>query len=144
MFKVFAFLKRNTALISHDEYRAGHIGYHSGHSRRLKGLRGYCVNVWSNGDPKQVLGPLHSEIVRGEPAGFTDLWDGFPAVYFDSAAAWAGSSEAVWPLIPTGWPMTVPGCSIPCRARRNSARTICAWKSIRCCQWNGRNTRSPS
>jgi len=93
MFKVFAFLKRNTALISHDEYRAGHIGYHSGHSRRLKGLRGYCVNVWSNGDPKQVLGPLHSEIVRGEPAGFTDLWDGFPAVYFDSAAAWAGSSE---------------------------------------------------
>lgn len=93
MFKVFAFLKRNAALISHDEYRAGHIGYHSGHSRRMKGMRGYCVNVWANADLKQALGPLHGKIVRNEPPGFTEHWDGFPCVHFDSYETWVGSSE---------------------------------------------------
>ncbi len=92
MFKVFAFLKRN-ARLTHDEYRAGHIGYHSGHSRRMKGMRGYCVNVWANRDLKQALGPLHGAITRGEPAGFLDQWDGFPCVHFDSRATWVGSSE---------------------------------------------------
>lgn len=92
MFKVFAFLKRN-ARLTHDEYRAGHIGYHSGHSRRMKGMRGYCVNVWANRDLKQALGPLHDQIVRGAPAGFLDQWDGFPCVHFDSNATWVGSSE---------------------------------------------------
>ena len=48
MFKVFAFLKRNTHLLSHDEYRAGHVGYHCGQSRRLKDIRGYLVNIWAN------------------------------------------------------------------------------------------------
>ena len=92
MFKVFAFLKRNVRL-THDEYRAGHIGYHSGHSRRMKGMRGYCVNVWANRDLKQALGPLHDRIVRGAPADFLDQWDGFPCVHFDSAATWLASSE---------------------------------------------------
>lgn len=92
MFKVFAFLKRN-ARLTHDEYRAGHIGYHSGHSRRMKGMRGYCVNVWSNRDLKQALGPLHGRLTRGAPADFLDQWDGFPCVHFDSAATWVGSSE---------------------------------------------------
>ncbi len=92
MFKVFAFLKRN-ARLTHDEYRAGHIGYHSGHSRRMKGMRGYCVNVWSNRDLAGALGPLHARLTRGAPAGFLDQWDGFPCVHFDSAATWLGSGE---------------------------------------------------
>ncbi|MEN3976409.1 EthD domain-containing protein [Emcibacter sp. SYSU 3D8] len=92
MFKVFAFLKRN-AQLTHDEYRAGHIGYHSGHSRRMKGMRGYCVNVWANRDLNEALGPLHGAITRGAPADFLDQWDGFPCVHFDSYDTWVGSSE---------------------------------------------------
>ena len=92
MFKVFAFLKRN-ARLTHDEYRAGHIGYHSGHSRRMKGMRGYCVNVWSNRNLRQALGPLHDRITRAAPENFLDQWDGFPCVHFDNEATWRGSGE---------------------------------------------------
>ena len=88
MYKVFAFLKRNTSLLTHDEYRAGHVGYHCGQSRRLKGIRGYCVNVRANGHLGDGLGPLLSEITRNEPRGFSEQWDGFPEVYFDSRDSW--------------------------------------------------------
>jgi hypothetical protein len=88
VFKVFAFLRRNTELLTHDEYRAGHVGYHCSHSRRLRGIRGYCVNVRSNRDLGQALGPLHDEITREEPSGFAEQWDGFPQVHFDSMDAW--------------------------------------------------------
>ena len=54
MYKVFAFLKRNPNL-THDEYRAGHVGYHCGQSRRLKNIRGYLVNVWANTPLRQQL-----------------------------------------------------------------------------------------
>lgn len=95
MFKVFAFLKRNTKLLTHDEYRAGHVGYHCCNSRRLKDIRGYFVNVWANGDLRAGLGPLYGEITRNEPEGFLDLWDGFPQVYFDNYQSWteAGTPE---------------------------------------------------
>lgn len=92
MFKVFAFLKRNTALLTHDEYRAGHVGYHCCNSRRLKNIRGYFVNVWANQDLHTALGPLYGEITKGEPAGFKDKWDGFPEVYFDDREAWTQAS----------------------------------------------------
>ncbi|MBI1179316.1 MAG: hypothetical protein GC201_02080 [Alphaproteobacteria bacterium] len=92
MFKVFAFLKRNETL-SHDDYRAGHIGYHSGHSRRMKGMRGYLVNVWANQELADTIGPLHDDIAWNAPPDFTDEWDGFPEVWFDSAETWRGSSE---------------------------------------------------
>ena len=94
MYKVFAFLKRNAALLSHDEYRAGHVGYHCCHSRRLKGIRGYFVNIWANADLREALGPLHAEITRNEPEGFLDLWDGFPQVYFDSWETWSTAATA--------------------------------------------------
>lgn len=93
MFKVFAFLKRNSRL-THDEYRAAHVGYHCGTSRRLKGIRGYTVNIWANEPLAPRLGPLAAEIIRGEPAGFLDLWDGFPSVMFDSFEAWTRAREA--------------------------------------------------
>lgn len=92
MFKVFAFLKRNTKLLTHDEYRLGHVGYHCCNSRRLKGVRGYFVNIWSNADLRAKLGPLYNEITRNEPAGFKDEWDGFPEIYFDNQTAWTQAS----------------------------------------------------
>ncbi len=99
MFKVFAFLKRNSKLLTHDEYRAGHVGFHCCNSRRLKDIRGYAVNIWANTPLNSTLalrlGLLHNEIVRHEPPGFLDLWDGFPEVWFDSQRSWskAGTPE---------------------------------------------------
>jgi hypothetical protein len=92
MFKVFAFLKRN-ARLTHDEYRAAHVGYHCGTSRRLRGIRGYTVNVWANAPLAPRLGALAHEIVRDPPDGFLDLWDGFPSVLFDSRAAWITAQQ---------------------------------------------------
>jgi hypothetical protein len=92
VFKVFAFLKRNTTLLSHDEYRAGHVGYHCGQSRRLKNIRGYLVNVWSNTPFAARIGSdLHGKITRNEPADFLDWWDGFPEVFFDNHEAWVNA-----------------------------------------------------
>jgi hypothetical protein len=89
VFKVFAFLKRNTSLLTHDEYRAGHVGYHCGQSRRLKDIRGYLVNIWSNTPFVDRIGvELHEQITRNEPRDFLDWWDGFPEVYFDDQEAW--------------------------------------------------------
>ena len=96
-FKVWAFLKRNTALLSHDEYRAGHVGYHCGNTRRLKAIRGYTVNIHDedSGLGKQ-LAATATVTVLGEPANFLSLWDGFPAVHFDSRQCWleAATPEA--------------------------------------------------
>lgn len=89
MYKVFAFLKRNTGLLTHDEYRAGHVGFHSSYSRRLRGIRGYCVNIRANGNLRDGLGSLYNEITRAEPVDFAGQWDGFPEVYFDSWEAWS-------------------------------------------------------
>jgi hypothetical protein len=92
MFKVFAFLKRN-ARLTHDEYRMAHVGYHCGTSRRLRGIRGYTVNIWANEPLIPRLGALAPEIVRNEPAGFLDLWDGFPSVIFDSYQTWITAQQ---------------------------------------------------
>lgn len=87
MFKVYAFLKRNPKL-THDEYRAGHVGYHCGQSRRLKDIRGYLVNVWANEPLVEKIGDLHAEITINEPENFLEHWDGFPEVYFDDQQSW--------------------------------------------------------
>ncbi len=87
MYKVFAFLKRNPNL-THDEYRAGHVGYHCGQSRRLKNIRGYLVNVWANTPLRAHMGSFIDDITIDEPAGFLDWWDGFPEVFFDDQASW--------------------------------------------------------
>jgi len=95
MYKVFAFLKRNCALLSHDEYRAGHVGFHCCNSRRLKNIRGYLVNIWANEDLATKLGDQYDVISFNEPEDFTDYWDGFPQVYFDDRESWtkAGMPE---------------------------------------------------
>lgn len=88
-FKVWAFLKRNTALLSHDEYRAGHVGFHCGNTRRLKGIRGYTVNIHDEqAGLGAQLGGTGVVTVKGEPEGFLELWDGFPAVHFDDRQQW--------------------------------------------------------
>ncbi|MCS5583863.1 MAG: hypothetical protein NZ777_10135 [Pseudomonadales bacterium] len=95
MFKVFAFLKRNTGLLTHNEYRAGHVGYHCGQSRRLKDIRGYLVNIWSNTPFADRIGTdLYEQITRNEPRDFLDWWDGFPEVYFDNQKAWLNAANA--------------------------------------------------
>lgn len=88
MFKVAAFVKRNEDLLTHDEYRAGHGGYHNSHSRRMRGMRGYCLNVRANDDLRTELGELCEVLEKGQPPQFDDFWDGFPIVYFDSMEAW--------------------------------------------------------
>ena len=95
-FKVWAFLRRNTALLSHDEYRAGHVGFHCGNTRRLKGIRGYTVNIHDErADLGRALAATGAVTVENEPQGFLDLWDGFPAVHFDDRQRWtqAGTPE---------------------------------------------------
>ena len=62
LFKVFAFLRRNTSLLTHDEYRAGHVGYHCCNSRRLKNIRGYLVNIWSNTGLKSKIGKDYEKL----------------------------------------------------------------------------------
>ena len=92
MFKVFAFLKRNRLLLSHDEYRAGHVGFHCCNSRRLKNIRGYLVNIWSNETLQKKMGNKYKNIIFNEPENFLDYWDGFPEVYFDNQKDWISAA----------------------------------------------------
>lgn len=95
-FKVWAFLRRNTALLSHDEYRAGHVGFHCSNTRRLKRIRGYTVNIHDeNTEFGRELAATDVVSVTNEPPQFLELWDGFPAVHFDNRQEWteAGSLE---------------------------------------------------
>jgi len=92
MYKIYAFLKRNPNL-THDEYRAGHIGYHCGQSRRLKDIRGYLVNIWANRPLRAELGDLYDALCFNEPADFLEHWDGFPQVYFDDRDSWTRARD---------------------------------------------------
>lgn len=83
MLKVFGFVKRN-ARLTHDEYRAGHVGHHNSFGRRLRHIRGYVLNVRSNRTSDDVLGPLAAIVTRGEPADFDERWDGWGQLLFDS------------------------------------------------------------
>ncbi len=90
VYKVFAFLKRNPKL-THDEYRAGHVGYHCGQSRRLQNIRGYLVNIWANEPLHEKLDIDSSDLAFNAPTDFLDWWDGFPQVYFDDQTAWVNA-----------------------------------------------------
>jgi hypothetical protein len=94
MLKVFGFVRRNADL-THDEYRAAHVGYHNSYGRRLPGIRGYVLNVRANRTPDESLGPLAARITRGEPDGFDDMWDGWGQLMFDDLKSYlAGKSPA--------------------------------------------------
>ena len=83
MIKVVGFTRRNPAL-THDEYRAGHLGHHSSYGRRLRGIRGYVINVRANGNLDPVLAELLPGMVKDEPTGFDALWDGYGQLNFDT------------------------------------------------------------
>ncbi len=83
MLKVFGFVRRN-AKLSHDDYRAAHIGYHNSFGRRLPNIRGYLLNVNANTSIRETLGPLADEITRNEPADFDTRWDGWGQLMFDN------------------------------------------------------------
>jgi hypothetical protein len=87
MLKVFGFVRRN-ARLTHDEYRAAHVGYHNSYGRRLPGIRGYLLNVWSNRPVGESLGPLAARITRGEPADFESMTDGWGQLMFDDLASY--------------------------------------------------------
>jgi hypothetical protein len=83
MLKVFGFTRRHPRL-SHDDYRASHVGYHNSYGRRLNNIRGYVLNVRSNVGIGERLGPAAEQITKGEPTGFDDLWDAWGQLMFDS------------------------------------------------------------
>ncbi len=83
-FKVFGFVRRN-AKLSHDEYRAGHVGYHNSFGRRLPNIRGYLLNVRANRALGETVGEeLLSQLSWGEPNNFDEEWDGWGQLLFDS------------------------------------------------------------
>lgn len=84
MLKVFGFVRRHPDL-THDEYRAAHVGYHNSFGRRLPNIRGYLLNVRANRPIGDTLGEvLLQQIRKAEPEGFDDIWDGWGQLLFDS------------------------------------------------------------
>jgi hypothetical protein len=83
MLKVLGFVRRHKRL-SHDEYRAAHVGYHNSYGRRLNNIRGYLLNVRANRSVGESLGPLAERLTRDEPADFDALWDGWGQLMFDT------------------------------------------------------------
>ena len=85
MLKVFGFVSRNSNL-THDEYRAGHVGYHNSYGRRLNNIRGYILNVRSNRDLSKDFpdSPLLKHITKAEPNDFDAQWDGYGQLNFDN------------------------------------------------------------
>ncbi|HIE86023.1 MAG TPA: hypothetical protein EYP91_04120 [Gammaproteobacteria bacterium] len=91
MLKVFGFVKRNPRL-THDEYRAGHVGYHNSFGRRLNNIRGYLLNVASNRPISDSLGAEAVEMLTtNAPADFDDGWDGWGQLMFDHMEDYVGA-----------------------------------------------------
>ncbi len=93
MLKVFGFVKRHPSL-THDEYRAGHVGYHNSFGRRLINIRGYLLNVASNRPITDSLGAeAITKLTTNEPADFDDGWDGWGQLMFDSMEDYLGAKS---------------------------------------------------
>ena len=93
MYKVYAFLKRHPKL-SHDEYRAGHLGYYCGQTRRLKNIRGYHVSIWANQLLEDTLPEVMTHCSINPPKDFLDWWDGTSSLYFDDHTSWLDARSA--------------------------------------------------
>lgn len=92
MIKIIGFTRRNRRL-THDEYRAGHIGNHASYGRRLRNIRGYIVNVRSNESLNVVLAGFVPGMSRGEPDHFDTTWDGYGQLNFDSLDDYLRATE---------------------------------------------------
>jgi hypothetical protein len=87
MLKVFGFVRRSDKL-THDEYRAAHVGYHNSYGRRLNEIRGYLLNVRANRDLSELFGDSATELLAGGPTDFDDCWDGYGQLMFNSLDAY--------------------------------------------------------
>lgn len=87
--KLWALLKRDANRLDPEAFRAAHVGHHASMLRRLKGLRGYCVDLRPYHPLAERLGPLYGEVVWTEPAAVTASWDGLSTLYFDDRASLA-------------------------------------------------------
>lgn len=84
MLKVFGFVQRHPSL-THDEYRAGHVGYHNSFGRRLNNIRGYLLNVNANRSLREVTSdPFVDSVSLNEPSGFDERWDAWGQLLFDT------------------------------------------------------------
>ena len=91
MLKVFGFVKRNPRL-THDEYRAGHVGYHNSFGRRLNNIRGYLLNIASNRNISDCLGAnIADQLTVNEPTDFDEQWDGWGQLMFDRMEDYVGA-----------------------------------------------------
>jgi len=91
MLKIFGFVKRNPRL-THDEYRAGHVGYHNSFGRRLNNIRGYLLNVASNRNISECLGAdFANQLTVNEPTDFDEQWDGWGQLMFDRMEDYVGA-----------------------------------------------------
>jgi hypothetical protein len=93
MLKVFGFVRRH-ARLSHDEYRAAHVGHHNSFGRRLNGIRGYALNVRSNRQVDGSLGTLLAQINKNEPDWFDDEWDGYGLLMFDTLESYLAARSS--------------------------------------------------
>ena len=87
MLKVFGFVRRH-AQLSHDEYRAAHVGYHNSFGRRLNGIRGYLLNVRANRRLEDLLGEFNAALNQGASTDFDEAWNGYGQLMFDSLDAY--------------------------------------------------------
>ncbi len=92
MLKIFGFVSRHTRL-THDEYRAAHVGYHNSFGRRLNGIRGYILNVRSNRDLYADFSQsaMLRSVSFGEPEDFDEKWDGYGQLNFENIDAYLGA-----------------------------------------------------
>ncbi len=91
MLKVFGFVRRNPRL-THDEYRAAHVGYHNSFGRRLNNIRGYLLNVRANRPLAAAIGADRAaRIQHEEPEDFDTLWDGWGQLMFDRLEDYLGA-----------------------------------------------------
>ena len=92
MLKIFGFVSRHPRL-THDEYRAAHVGYHNSFGRRLNNIRGYILNVRSNRDLYTDFSQSHMlrSVSFGEPEDFDEKWDGYGQLNFDNIDAYLGA-----------------------------------------------------
>ncbi len=95
MLKVFGFVSRHPRL-THDEYRAAHVGYHNSFGRRLNNIRGYLLNVRSNRNMYTDFSKsaMLRSISFGEPESFDEKWDGYGQLNFDDIQDYLGARSA--------------------------------------------------
>ena len=114
MFKVFGFVTKNNNL-THDEYRAGHVGYHNSFGRRLNNIRGYTLNVRSNQNITEDYNKssLVKEISFNEPNEFDNQWNGYGQLMFDKFEDYITAKQPALDKAGTNGPVSYTHLTLP-------------------------------